>query len=135
MACFFGRQPRCCFECSFPTRDKRFKLVTLTSVMISTQSRLLDNCSCIVLPSAFHGGRLSSCSTERSRASKKSSFTHVICLKNKPFCAENLKAEKQWRSHQSGYRRRRCFCLLTYPRIYVRQLLGEFSRAICKDAN
>jgi hypothetical protein len=24
---------------------------------------------------------------------------------------------------------------LTYPRIYVRQLFGEFSRAICKDAN
>jgi hypothetical protein len=27
---------------------------------------------------------------------------HVICPKNKPFFAETLKAEKQWRSHQSG---------------------------------
>ena len=25
--------------------------------------------------------------------------------------------------------------LLTYPRLKARQLLGEFSRAICRDAN
>jgi hypothetical protein len=37
---------------------------------------------------------LSSCSTGRSRASKKTSFTHVILPKNKPFFAETLKAGK-----------------------------------------
>jgi hypothetical protein len=31
----------------------------------------------------------------------------VICPKNKPFFAETLKAGKQWRSHQSSYRRGR----------------------------
>ena len=55
------------------------KLVNYTSLMINTQTRRLDNCSCIVLLSAVHGGRLSSCSTGRSRASKNSSFTHAIC--------------------------------------------------------
>jgi hypothetical protein len=30
----------------------------------------------------------------RSRASKKTSFTHVICPKNKPLFAETLKAGK-----------------------------------------
>jgi hypothetical protein len=47
-----------------------------------------------LLPSAVHAGRLSSCSTGRSSASKKTSFTHVICPKNKPFFAETLKAGK-----------------------------------------
>jgi len=36
---------------------------------------------------------LSSCSTGRSRASNKTSITHVIRPKNKPFFAETLKAE------------------------------------------
>jgi hypothetical protein len=35
----------------------------------------------------------------------------AICPKNKPFFAETLKAEKQWHSHQSGYRQ--CRILLS----------------------
>ena len=35
-----GRQPRCRFECSFPTRCEHFNLVNHTSMIISTQSRL-----------------------------------------------------------------------------------------------
>jgi hypothetical protein len=67
------------FSRSFATRLKHFKLVNHTFMIIGTQSRLLDNRYCIVLPFAFHGGRLSSCSTGRSRASKESSFTHANC--------------------------------------------------------
>ena len=53
----------------------------------------------------------------------------LICLpKNKPFFAGTFKAEEQWLSHQSGYRRSRCFC--PPPCMYVRQLSGEFSGAI-----
>jgi hypothetical protein len=63
------------FRPSLAPSFNHFKLVNHTSLMISTQSRLLDNCSCIVLPSACLCGRLSSCSTGRSCASKDSSFT------------------------------------------------------------
>jgi hypothetical protein len=49
---------------------------------------------------------LSSCSTGRSSASKKTSFTHAICPMNKlifteTFFTKTLKAGKQWRSHRN----------------------------------
>jgi hypothetical protein len=34
-----GRQPRCRYECSFPTRCERLNLVNHTSMIIGTQSR------------------------------------------------------------------------------------------------
>ena len=89
------------YECSFPARCKHFSLVNYTSMMNGT--RLPRNN--LDVP---RGVRVSSCSyAGRSGASKKTSFTHAICPKNKPFFAETLKAEKWWRSHQSGYRQSR----------------------------
>jgi hypothetical protein len=74
------------YECSFPARCKHFSLVNYTSMMNGT--RLPRNN--LDVP---RGVRVSSCSTGRSGASKKTSFTHAICPKNKPFLAETLNAE------------------------------------------
>ena len=67
--------------------------------------------------------------TGLSRASKNTSFTHVICPKNKPFFTETLKAEEQWRSHQTSYRRSRCFCpaLACMFANYLCDLVGQFA--------
>jgi hypothetical protein len=55
--------------------------------------------------------------------------------KNKPFLAETLKVEYQWRSHPRSKSAKLMLLvfLLLYPQLKARQLLLQFSRAIAKQ--